>query len=118
MIKAFLFDLDDTLLDREASVEPFAKGLYVRYDLDHIPYQEYWEYFKRLDKRGYAEKQEVFQTLVTEYALPVSVDELVADFQQNAWRSCREYLFPDAEDVLRQLRTQSYKLGIITNGSR
>ncbi len=94
------------------------KGLYVRYGLNHISYQAFWEYFKELDERGYAEKQEVFQTLITEYALPVSVDELIANFRQNAGRGCREFLFPDADDVLRQLRYRGHKLGIITNGSR
>ena len=56
--------------------------------------------------------------MVERYALPISVDELITDFRRNAWRGCREFLFPDAEDVLGQLRWRGYKLGIITNGSR
>ena len=118
LIKAFLFDLDDTLLDRQASVEPFMKGLYVRYDLNrHVLYQAYWEHFKAMDKQGYADKQEVFQAFVERYALPISVDELITSFRQNAWRGCKEFLFPDAGEVLMELHRRGYKLGIITNGS-
>lgn len=115
-IKAFLFDLDDTLLDREAAAEPYARELYERYDLARIPYEDYWEHFKRLDQRGYANRRMALQTLIKAYDLPISAGELVADFRAKAWIGCRQFVFSDAEDVLQQLRRWGYKLGIVTNG--
>jgi putative hydrolase of the HAD superfamily len=67
-----------------------------------------------LDERGYAEKPHVFQTLIDDFALPASVEALLADFEQDAWNSCT--LLPDAVAVLAELRVRGYKLGVITNG--
>jgi putative hydrolase of the HAD superfamily len=115
LIRAIFFDLDETLLDRDASVELYLKGQYSRIGLDHIPYQVYRDHFMELDTHGYADRQQVFQALATEFALPVSAAELVNDFRQNAWKIC--VTFPDAREVLEQLRARGYRLGIITNGS-
>jgi HAD superfamily hydrolase (TIGR01662 family) len=56
------------------------------------------------------------QTLITTYELPISANELVIDFRENAWLGCSRFVFPEAADVLRQLRERGYKLGIVTNG--
>jgi putative hydrolase of the HAD superfamily len=114
-IKAVLFDLDETLLDRNATVEAYLKDQYRRYNLNHLPFEAYRDRFIELDEHGYADKQKVFGTLIKEFDLSASIEELVADFRQNAWRDCQT--FSDAERVLRQLRTRGYRLGIVTNGS-
>ena len=116
MIRALLFDLDDTLLDREAAAEPYARALYEHYNLAHVSYEAYWEHFKKLDRRGYGDKHTLFGTLISVYGLPVSIDQLTADYRQNAWLGCHRFAFPDAERVLQQLRQQGYRLGIVTNG--
>lgn len=103
-------------MDREAAAEPYARGLYERYGLARIPYEDYWEHFKRLDQRGYANRRMALQTLIKAYDLPVSAGELVAEFRAKAWIGCRQFVFSDAEDVLQQLRRRGYKLGIVTNG--
>ena len=115
MIKAILFDLDETLLDRSASVELFLQDQYHRYRLLPLAFEKYRARFMELDERGYADKQTVFQTLVADFGLPTSAEELTADFRQNAWKHCRT--FSDTRDVLEKLRSRGYRLGIITNGS-
>ncbi|MBN1430368.1 MAG: HAD-IA family hydrolase [Anaerolineae bacterium] len=114
--KAFLFDLDDTLLDREAAAEPYARSLYERYNLAHVPYEDYWTIFKKLDQHGYANRKMAMQTLIKMYGLSISADELVDDFRATAWLGCHQFVFPDAKDVLHQLRRRGYRLGIVTNG--
>ncbi len=114
MIKAILFDLDDTLLDRTRSLEDFVRQQHRRYNLDHVPYAAYRSRFLELDQRGYAEKPQVFHALITEFAVPASVDIWLADFQQCAWIRCT--LLPDVAAVLAELRVRGYKLGVITNG--
>ena len=115
MIQAILFDLDGTLLDRDASIEPFLREQLKRYKLHHLPFEKYRDRFIELDEHGYADKQKVFQTLITEFAIPITVEELVADFRLNSWKNCKT--FPGAAKVLGQLRSRGYKLGIVTNGS-
>jgi putative hydrolase of the HAD superfamily len=115
LIKAILFDLDGTLLDRDASVERFLVEQHKRYNLHHIPFEKYRDRFIELDENGYADKQKVFQTLVTEFAIPITAEELVADFRLNAWKNCETFL--GAAEVLAKLRSGGFKLGIVTNGS-
>ena len=114
MIKAILFDLDDTLLDRTTSLGEFVKEHYLRFKLDHVAYETYHRRFMELDQRGYAAKPQVFQALIADFAIPASVEVLLADFQRGAWNSCT--LLPDAAAVLTELRARGYKLSVITNG--
>jgi putative hydrolase of the HAD superfamily len=114
LIKAILFDLDDTLLDRTTSLAEFVKEQHRRYKLDQVAYETYHRRFLELDQRGYAEKPQLFQALITEFAVPASVEALLADFEQGAWNQCT--LLPDAAAVLAELRVRGYKLGVITNG--
>jgi putative hydrolase of the HAD superfamily len=114
LIKAILFDLDDTLLDRTLSLAEFVKQQHQRFRLDHVAYETYHRRFLELDERGYAEKPHVFQTLIAEFAVPASVEALLVDFEQGAWTSCT--LLPDAAGVLAELRVRGYRLGVITNG--
>jgi putative hydrolase of the HAD superfamily len=114
LIKAILFDLDDTLLDRTMSIEPFVQQLHRQYQIDHVPYETYQRRFTELDQRGYSEKPAMFQTLIAEFGVAASVDAWLADFENDAWHSC--VLLPDAIEVLTELRARGYKLGVITNG--
>ena len=115
MISSILFDLDETLLDRDASIEPYLRERHRRFKLDNLPYETFHCWFIELDERGYADKQRLFEMLRTEFAIPVTVDELVADFRKNAWKNCKT--FPGTQEVLVELRTRGYKLGIVTNGT-
>lgn len=55
VIKAVLFDLDGTLLNRDESVKMFIERQYDRlYKLvGHIPKEKYMSRFIELDNRGY-----------------------------------------------------------------
>ncbi|GAB3806913.1 hypothetical protein GCM10028868_36320 [Virgibacillus kimchii] len=69
MIKAVVFDLDGTLLNRDASVKFFSEKQYERLNkwLNHIPKDRYIERFIELDNRGYVSKDKVYQQLVDEF---------------------------------------------------
>jgi len=115
MIDAILFDLDETLLDRATTIDAFLYAQYQRYDLHPGCFALYRQRFHALDQQGYADKDQVFATLLTEFAIPATVQQLVADFRQGAWQQC--HLFTDVRAVLSELRARGYQLGIITNGS-
>ncbi len=65
MVKAVLFDLDGTLLDRDASVERFVSVQYDRLSehLNHIPKNDYIARFIELDCHGHVWKDKVYQSL-------------------------------------------------------
>lgn len=114
---AVLFDLDETLLDRTASIEVFVAGQYERFEpyLAHIPLALYRQRFLALDGHGYVPKDVVYENLVAEFAIAAPADRLLDDFNEHGWRAC--ILFAGALELLGRLRSDGYKLAIITNGS-
>ena len=116
MIKAILFDLDETLLDRNASIQLFLEEQYHRFaePLAQVPFEEYRERFLLYDEHGYVAKEIVYARLVEEFKLAIDPAQLVDDFYTISYQPL---LFPGTVTLLQVLRAASYKLGIITNGS-
>ncbi len=114
MIQAILFDLDGTLLDRDSGIEPFLVEQCKRYSLNHLPFEKYLHRFIELDEHGYVDKEKVYQELGAEFEIPLTAEELAADFRLNSGKHCKP--FPGAMELLEHLRSRWYKLGIITNG--
>lgn len=115
MSKAILFDLDDTLLDREGSIEPIATHQYKKYGIQCAPLAAYVERFKTLDDHGYADRHQLFRTLVAEFKIDADSEDMLWDYRRQTWQVAQ--LFEDARHVLSVFRDRGYKLGIITNGS-
>lgn len=115
MSKAILFDLDDTLLDREGSIEPIATHQYKKYGIQQVPLAAYVERFKTLDEHGYADRHQLFRTLVAEFNIEADSEDMLWDYRRQTWQVAQ--LFDDALGVLSAFRERGYKLGIITNGS-
>jgi putative hydrolase of the HAD superfamily len=116
MIKGILFDLDDTLLHRRRSLEPYLTGLSRRLALSDDVALRYRARFHDLDGGGATPRSEVFRELSDEFPAMGSASALGADFIEHAWRSC-EYL-GGAMEVLAWCRHRDLRCGIITNGSR
>ena len=117
MLKAALFDLDETLIDRSAMVLKYLEGSYQRFQpgLSHVPYELYLERFICLDAFGYNPKEQVFQNLIDEFKLNFEMPGMNLDFH-TYYPPCA-VLYEEAELVLRTLREKGFKLGIITNGA-
>jgi putative hydrolase of the HAD superfamily len=82
MVKSVLFDLDGTLLDRDASVEQFIAAQYDRLiaHLSYIPRIDYVSRFIELDCRGHVWKDKVYQAMVIELEIRgISWKELLDD---------------------------------------
>ncbi|MGM9946017.1 MAG: HAD family hydrolase [Lysinibacillus sp.] len=117
MIKAVLFDLDGTLLNRDASVQCFIENQYERFikHLKHIPKEVYVERFITLDNRGYVWKDKVYTQLTKELNISsVSVGELLDDYVSEFRQHCIP--FEGLRELLDELKSLNLKLGIITNG--
>jgi putative hydrolase of the HAD superfamily len=117
MIKSILFDLDETLLDRDSSVKQFISAQYDQFlaNLNHIPKIDYITRFIELDCRGHVWKDKVYQALVTEFAITgISWQQLLVDYETQFQFYCVP--FPGLIEMLDNLKHQGYLLGIITNG--
>lgn len=116
MIKTVFFDLDGTLLNRDASVVKFTNNQYQRLTaLQHISQEEYVARFIQLDERGYVWKDIVYQKLVEEFNITdMKWHELLQDYVNHFRDDCVP--FPYLHDMLRTLKSMQIQLGIITNG--
>ena len=117
MIKAVLFDLDGTLLNRDASVELFIDAQYERLqkDVGHIEKEEFISRFIELDCRGYVWKDQVYQQMVAEFKIVgLSWEQLLSDYVDHFQNYCVP--FPNLHEMLQSLVDQSIPLGIISNG--
>lgn len=117
MIKAVIFDLDGTLLNRDASVQRFIENQYERLHkwLGHISKEQYMSRFIELDCRGYVWKDKVYQQMVDDFNIneiswQILLDDYVEKFQNNC------IPFPSLIEMLEALKKSSIHLGIITNG--
>ncbi|WP_088033241.1 HAD family hydrolase [Evansella clarkii] len=120
MIKAAIFDLDETLLDRGKAIEQvFLIILEKCYkDVKHSVRNEMLKKFKEYDKKSYGDnnKTKVFESFFDEfppkYRLPRND---IQDFWNDNFPNCFT-ITPNTIHVLNALKKQ-VKVAIITNGS-
>src|SRR5699024_945424 len=83
MMKAVFFDLDGTLLNRDASVRLFIEKQYQRLhpSVKHVPQDRYITRFIELDNHGYVWKDKVYQQMVEEFNITtITCEHLLVDY--------------------------------------
>src|SRR5690554_5704165 len=115
-IKAVLFDLDGTLLDRDTSLALFVRDQYERYShFQIIDKDVFVQRFIELDNHGYVWKDKVYQQLITEFSIRgIEWTELLNDYLNGFQRHCVGY--PNLLNMLTELRNSDIKIALVSNG--
>ncbi|WP_244956231.1 HAD family hydrolase [Rhizobium changzhiense] len=117
MIRAVLFDLDETLIDKTATVLTFLPLQYQRFRLgEHgVDEQRYIAEFLQLEKAGLVRKRDLYPRLVETFGLPGELAEaLFRDF---------ETVYPGmavpmsgAKQTISALKQYGVLVGVVSNG--
>jgi putative hydrolase of the HAD superfamily len=118
VIKAVLFDIDETLILRRGAIRAFIKDQYARFaaSLGGIGEADYSAHFLDMEKNGVIGKDIVYPEFVKALGITgVSSDMLLADYRQNYAKFIDPS--PGAVEAVRALHQAGMKIGILTNGN-
>ena len=105
-----LFDLDNTLVDRQAAFVAWSQQFARRHGLGI----EAVELLAQVDDNGFASRQVVFDAVRGRYGLAQTTDDLI-----EAYRASYPDFFepnPSVNQALRRLRSLDWRIGVVTNG--
>lgn len=117
MIRAVIFDMDETLLDRQGSLRAFAAAQHARHKqaLAPLPVDRFVERFLELDDNGALWKDEVYRRILDENRVAgLDPQTLLGEYLADFHRHCRA--FPGLAEMTAALTGAGYRLGLITNG--
>jgi HAD superfamily hydrolase (TIGR01549 family) len=105
-----LFDLDNTLLDREKAFALWTEQFLEAHGLgaDASPIVE------RADADGYKPREQFFAELRRDLAIANSIDELLGEYYLEY--PSKYAAEPEVINAVRSLRTAGFKIGVVTNG--
>jgi putative hydrolase of the HAD superfamily len=116
--QAILFDLDDTLNDRQGTLSVFADHFWQEFKskLEPISFDDLLLEYKRVDVGGYRPRDQVHEILAESlpWLEPVSAETLLG-----FWYDLFPKLsipMPHARETLIALQARGIKLGLVTNG--
>ncbi|MFC4101795.1 HAD family hydrolase [Paenibacillus xanthanilyticus] len=118
-LKAVLFDLDNTLLDRNTAFRAYAGQLvrtYAAYQ-DEEQAQQWTSWLIAADRQGYAPKKQLYAEMLQ--VIPMRDPHTTVETLLKTWLetfSRHTVIMDGAVETLRRLRARGVKLGLITNG--
>jgi len=112
-----LFDLDETLVNRHASLTRYAASLWQAQRQNvALDEQQFIARFHAIDKGGRTPRKAFFERFTANVLPHVSAADFENHFFDGAW--AEPTLFNDVVALLGSLRERDYRIGIISNGSQ
>lgn len=113
-MKAILFDLDGTLLNREATLLVFCKAQHQKFELP-LTQEKFVKRVVELDVNGYVPKDIVYRQIAKDFNLSAEMEKvLFEDYINHFHKFCVP--FEGLIDTLTLLKNRKFLLGIISNG--
>lgn len=112
-IKAYIFDLDDTLYDEEqyvsSAISDVCKFISNKHNIEYNVLFEFCMHSIQVEGRG-----NTFNKLCNEFSITEDIKQLV-----DIYRSCKPILtfYDDADELIKLLKENNKKIGIITDGN-
>lgn len=115
MIKAIIFDLDNTLIDRQkAFKEMLERKFHILFD-DEALIQKMINDILKWDNNGTVERIDVFKKWAEVYHITkISPEQLDKEWSNESGSVA--FLFDDVRDTLKELK-KKYKIAVLTNGN-
>ena len=115
MIKALIFDLDNTLIDRQRAFREMLDRKFHSLFTDENLIQQMIQDVMKWDANGTVERIVVFKKWVDKYHVTcITAEKLDADWSKESGTVA--FLFDDVRDTLSALKSK-YKLALLTNGN-
>ncbi len=117
MLKAALFDLDYTLLDRNRLLIGFLHAQHQRFEplFQGVDVKAYSQRFLDLDAYGMVWKDKVYQAIISEFKIrDITWETLLEDYRRYGHRFA--VLYDGVLPLLTSLKAAGITLGLITNG--
>lgn len=111
--KAYIFDLDDTLYDEEqyvaSAISDVCKYISNKHNIEYGLLYDYCMQSIQIDGRG-----STFNKMCDKFSIKEDIKELV-----NIYRSCKPdlILYEDADELIKYLKVNGKKIGVITDGN-
>jgi HAD superfamily hydrolase (TIGR01509 family) len=105
-----LFDLDNTLLDREEAFALWTKQFLEAHGLSG----DALSIIERADGDGYNPREQFFEELRRDLGIRISIDDLLADYDVEY--PSKYKVEPEVIAAIRSLRAAGFKVGVVTNG--
>lgn len=118
-IKAIIFDLDNTLVNRKRAFKKYTEEFIDEFVIitESTNRDEIIEYIRIADRDGYRKKHELYEDLMKNLKMKndVTIEGLLGYWFSEFHKSTE--LMDGAIDILEELKNKQIKLGLITNGS-
>lgn len=115
-MRAALFDLDETILDRSRSLRDFVHWQACeQLGLNVSEVARFTDRFIELDQKGMVWKDRVYEALIPEFSLSHwSVDDLLQSYVLTFCAFCKQR--SGADLAINEFKSNGYKIGLVTNG--
>lgn len=118
MIKAVLFDFDETLQDRTAAFEKYMDTFLKEFcpDIDEKEKEKRKEEMRVTGKGGYVNREEWYASLVKSWGWTDAPSSKVLANHYDTKFGDHNVIFPNSVLLLKELKRRGYITGVITNG--